>query len=224
MLCQCTCPTQFPMVRVGDNGKYKVGDKLIIFLRILRRHIMVRVGGGWQELSEFLRAKDPCRGAQRCCGDASGGRCSQQSMAATSTATSTTTSSPPHSMAGSQHNGSQGSLSARLGSPLSSMASSSCCLETTLVAPTPSLASMPSTHTTKATVTMIPTRHGQTPAPVTPSQSLLRLASSKSRLALTGPNHRTTKIASSNQRSTPSYRRNFGSISSSASMSWLANN
>lgn len=61
MLCQCTCPTQFPMVRVGNNGKYKVGDKLIIFVRILRRHIMVRVGGGWQELSEFLRVKDPCR-------------------------------------------------------------------------------------------------------------------------------------------------------------------
>lgn len=61
LLRQCTCPTQFPMVRVGDNGKYKVGDKLIIFVRILRRHIMVRVGGGWQELSEFLRAKDPCR-------------------------------------------------------------------------------------------------------------------------------------------------------------------
>lgn len=61
MLLQCTCPTQFPMVRVGENGKYKVGDKLIIFVRILRRHIMVRVGGGWQELSEFLRVKDPCR-------------------------------------------------------------------------------------------------------------------------------------------------------------------
>ena len=60
LLCQCTCATQFPMVRIGD-GKYKVGDKLIIFVRILRRHIMVRVGGGWQELSEFLRQKDPCR-------------------------------------------------------------------------------------------------------------------------------------------------------------------
>jgi hypothetical protein len=63
LLCQCTCPTQFPMVRIGD-GKYKVGDKLIIFVRILRRHIMVRVGGGWQELSEFLRQKDPCRSKQ----------------------------------------------------------------------------------------------------------------------------------------------------------------
>lgn len=51
------------MVRIGD-GKYKVGDKLIIFVRILRRHIMVRVGGGWQELSEFLRQKDPCRAKQ----------------------------------------------------------------------------------------------------------------------------------------------------------------
>lgn len=64
LLCQCTCPTQFPMVRIGD-GKYKVGDKLIIFVRILRRHIMVRVGGGWQELSEFLRQKDPCRTKQQ---------------------------------------------------------------------------------------------------------------------------------------------------------------
>uniref|UniRef100_A0A6G1SJ18 GAS2-like protein 1 n=1 Tax=Aceria tosichella TaxID=561515 RepID=A0A6G1SJ18_9ACAR len=64
LLCQCTCPTQFPMVRIGD-GKYKVGDKLIIFVRILRRHIMVRVGGGWQELSEFLRQKDPCRMKQQ---------------------------------------------------------------------------------------------------------------------------------------------------------------
>lgn len=53
------------MVRVGDNGKYKVGDKLIIFVRILRRHIMVRVGGGWQELSEFLRVKDPCRSSSK---------------------------------------------------------------------------------------------------------------------------------------------------------------
>jgi len=60
LLCECTCATQFPMVRIGD-GKYRVGDKLVIFVRILRRHIMVRVGGGWQELSEFLRQKDPCR-------------------------------------------------------------------------------------------------------------------------------------------------------------------
>ena len=37
----CACPTQFPMVRVGD-GKYRIGDsKILIFVRILRNHVMV---------------------------------------------------------------------------------------------------------------------------------------------------------------------------------------
>ncbi|XP_011144168.1 GAS2-like protein pickled eggs [Harpegnathos saltator] len=57
----CTCPTQFPMIRVSE-GKYRIGDtKVLIFVRILRSHVMVRVGGGWDTLSHYLDKHDPCR-------------------------------------------------------------------------------------------------------------------------------------------------------------------
>lgn len=50
------------MVKIGDDGKYRVGDKTIIYLRILRSNtIMVRVGGGWAEFSEYLSKIDRCR-------------------------------------------------------------------------------------------------------------------------------------------------------------------
>ncbi|XP_015593425.1 GAS2-like protein pickled eggs isoform X2 [Cephus cinctus] len=58
---RCTCPTQFPMIRVSE-GKYRIGDtKVLIFVRILRNHVMVRVGGGWDTLSHYLDKHDPCR-------------------------------------------------------------------------------------------------------------------------------------------------------------------
>ncbi|XP_025837668.1 GAS2-like protein pickled eggs isoform X2 [Agrilus planipennis] len=58
---KCTCPTQFPMIRVSE-GKYRIGDtKVLIFVRILRNHVMVRVGGGWDTLSHYLDKHDPCR-------------------------------------------------------------------------------------------------------------------------------------------------------------------
>uniref|UniRef100_A0A6M2DGF1 Proteinral transcriptional corepressor trfa n=1 Tax=Xenopsylla cheopis TaxID=163159 RepID=A0A6M2DGF1_XENCH len=58
---RCTCPSQFPMVRVSE-GKYRIGDtKVLIFVRILRSHVMVRVGGGWDTLSHYLDKHDPCR-------------------------------------------------------------------------------------------------------------------------------------------------------------------
>ncbi|CAG4931530.1 unnamed protein product [Colias eurytheme] len=58
---RCSCPTQFPMVRVSE-GKYRIGDtKLLIFVRILRSHVMVRVGGGWDTLAHYLDKHDPCR-------------------------------------------------------------------------------------------------------------------------------------------------------------------
>ncbi|XP_044007515.1 GAS2-like protein pickled eggs [Aphidius gifuensis] len=57
----CTCPSQFPMIRVSE-GKYRIGDtKVLIFVRILRSHVMVRVGGGWDTLSHYLDKHDPCR-------------------------------------------------------------------------------------------------------------------------------------------------------------------
>lgn len=58
---KCTCPTQFPMIRVSE-GKYRIGDtKVLIFVRILRSHVMVRVGGGWDTLAHYLDKHDPCR-------------------------------------------------------------------------------------------------------------------------------------------------------------------
>ncbi|KAH9525723.1 hypothetical protein Btru_002199 [Bulinus truncatus] len=58
---RCTCPVQFPMVKVGE-GKYKIGDsRSLIFVRILRNHVMVRVGGGWDTLENYLNKHDPCQ-------------------------------------------------------------------------------------------------------------------------------------------------------------------
>ncbi|EOA93391.1 GAS2-like protein 1, partial [Anas platyrhynchos] len=55
----CTCPSQFPMVKVSE-GKYKVGDSnALIFVRVLRSHVMVRVGGGWDTLEHYLDKHDP---------------------------------------------------------------------------------------------------------------------------------------------------------------------
>ncbi|KAJ7309007.1 hypothetical protein JRQ81_008292 [Phrynocephalus forsythii] len=58
---RCTCPVQFSMVKVSE-GKYRVGDSsTLIFVRILRKHVMVRVGGGWDTLEHYLDKHDPCR-------------------------------------------------------------------------------------------------------------------------------------------------------------------
>ncbi|XP_062363329.1 GAS2-like protein 2 [Cinclus cinclus] len=57
----CTCPVQFPMIKISE-GKYRVGDSdTLIFVRILREHVMVRVGGGWDTLEHYLDKHDPCR-------------------------------------------------------------------------------------------------------------------------------------------------------------------
>ncbi|KAG9282060.1 GAS2-like protein 2 [Astyanax mexicanus] len=61
LISRCTCPTQFPMVKISE-GKYRVGDSsTLIFVRILRNHVMVRVGGGWDTLEHYLDKHDPCR-------------------------------------------------------------------------------------------------------------------------------------------------------------------
>ncbi|KAG7314573.1 hypothetical protein KOW79_021876 [Hemibagrus wyckioides] len=61
LVSRCTCPSQFPMVKISE-GKYRVGDSnTIIFVRILRNHVMVRVGGGWDTLEHYLDKHDPCR-------------------------------------------------------------------------------------------------------------------------------------------------------------------
>ncbi|KAG7279501.1 hypothetical protein CRUP_035887 [Coryphaenoides rupestris] len=61
ILGRCSCPGQFPMTKVSE-GKYKVGDSsALIFIRVLRTHVMVRVGGGWDTLEHYLDKHDPCR-------------------------------------------------------------------------------------------------------------------------------------------------------------------
>ncbi|KAL0979353.1 hypothetical protein UPYG_G00184030 [Umbra pygmaea] len=61
ILGRCSCPAQFPMTKVSE-GKYKVGDSsALIFIRVLRTHVMVRVGGGWDTLEHYLDKHDPCR-------------------------------------------------------------------------------------------------------------------------------------------------------------------
>ncbi|XP_049715924.1 GAS2-like protein 2 [Elephas maximus indicus] len=61
LVSHCTCPVQFSMVKVSE-GKYRVGDSnTLIFIRILRNHVMVRVGGGWDTLGHYLDKHDPCR-------------------------------------------------------------------------------------------------------------------------------------------------------------------
>ncbi|XP_008072470.1 GAS2-like protein 2 [Carlito syrichta] len=61
LVSHCTCPVQFSMVKMSE-GKYRVGDSnTLIFIRILRNHVMVRVGGGWDTLGHYLDKHDPCR-------------------------------------------------------------------------------------------------------------------------------------------------------------------
>merc|ERR1719229_2057596 len=59
---QCTCRQKFKVFQVGE-GKYRFGDsQKLRLVRILRSTVMVRVGGGWCALDEFLVKNDPCRG------------------------------------------------------------------------------------------------------------------------------------------------------------------
>ncbi|NWX19134.1 GA2L2 protein, partial [Aegotheles bennettii] len=61
LVSRCTCPIQFPMIKISE-GKYRVGDSdTLIFVRVLREHVMVRVGGGWDTLEHYLDKHDPCR-------------------------------------------------------------------------------------------------------------------------------------------------------------------
>ena len=42
---------------MGEKGK-------MCLVRFLNSTVMVRVGGGWQRLDEFLETNDPCRGTR----------------------------------------------------------------------------------------------------------------------------------------------------------------
>ncbi|XGW21562.1 hypothetical protein V3C99_004485 [Haemonchus contortus] len=61
----CSCCQQYKIEKVAD-GHYRFGDTQIKrMVRILRSTVMVRVGGGWEALDEFLSKHDPCRAKGR---------------------------------------------------------------------------------------------------------------------------------------------------------------
>ncbi|NXJ15820.1 growth arrest-specific protein 2 [Cyrtonyx montezumae] len=56
----CKCPNKFCVERLSQ-GRYRVGEK-ILFIRMLHnKHVMVRVGGGWETFAGYLLKHDPCR-------------------------------------------------------------------------------------------------------------------------------------------------------------------
>ncbi|GCB65025.1 hypothetical protein scyTo_0011827, partial [Scyliorhinus torazame] len=56
----CKCPNTFSVERLSQ-GRYRVGEK-ILFIRMLHnKHVMVRVGGGWETFEGYLLKHDPCR-------------------------------------------------------------------------------------------------------------------------------------------------------------------
>uniref|UniRef100_A0A8C2UJZ3 Dystonin n=1 Tax=Chinchilla lanigera TaxID=34839 RepID=A0A8C2UJZ3_CHILA len=70
---KCKCAKRFQVEQIGDN-KYRIlsfftvqfGDsQQLRLVRILRSTVMVRVGGGWMALDEFLVKNDPCRAKGR---------------------------------------------------------------------------------------------------------------------------------------------------------------
>ncbi|XP_065154023.2 growth arrest-specific protein 2 [Paramisgurnus dabryanus] len=56
----CKCPNKFCVER-QSQGRYRVGEK-VLFIRMLHnKHVMVRVGGGWETFESYLLKHDPCR-------------------------------------------------------------------------------------------------------------------------------------------------------------------
>ncbi|KAG5445786.1 Microtubule-actin cross-linking factor 1, isoforms 1/2/3/5 [Clonorchis sinensis] len=57
----CTCHNTYQICKMATD-KYRFGDsQKLRLVRILRSAVMVRVGGGWTTLDEFLAKNDPCR-------------------------------------------------------------------------------------------------------------------------------------------------------------------
>lgn len=57
----CECSRRYDVEQIGE-GRYRFGESQSLRLvRILRSTVMVRVGGGWTTLDEYLIRHDPCR-------------------------------------------------------------------------------------------------------------------------------------------------------------------
>ncbi|XP_044012935.1 growth arrest-specific protein 2-like isoform X2 [Aphidius gifuensis] len=60
-LCQCSEKCSKLKVRKVGEGRYNIAGRNV-FIRLLKgRHMMVRVGGGWDTLEHFLSRHDPCK-------------------------------------------------------------------------------------------------------------------------------------------------------------------
>ncbi|XP_017314834.1 growth arrest-specific protein 2 [Ictalurus punctatus] len=58
----CRCAVRF-CIEKQPKGRYRMGDK-VLYVRMLNdKHVMVRVGGGWETLGTYLLKHDPCRTA-----------------------------------------------------------------------------------------------------------------------------------------------------------------
>ncbi|XP_061410237.1 microtubule-actin cross-linking factor 1-like isoform X2 [Lethenteron reissneri] len=63
----CKCTRRFQVEQIGENKyRFYLGNQFgdsqqLRLVRILRSTVMVRVGGGWMALDEFLVKNDPCR-------------------------------------------------------------------------------------------------------------------------------------------------------------------
>eukprot|EP00117_Sycon_ciliatum_P047511 scpid68346/ scgid33933/ GAS2-like protein 1; Growth arrest-specific protein 2-like 1 len=58
---QCKCGVPYQVIKIGE-GKYLFGPQQTkLFCRVLRNHVMIRVGGGWCQLPTYLEKYDPCR-------------------------------------------------------------------------------------------------------------------------------------------------------------------
>ncbi|KAM9861225.1 growth arrest-specific protein 2 [Aulostomus maculatus] len=57
----CCCSSRF-IVEKQPKGCYRVGDKVLYIRMLNERHVMVRVGGGWETFLSYLQKHDPCRG------------------------------------------------------------------------------------------------------------------------------------------------------------------
>ncbi|XP_061825664.1 growth arrest-specific protein 2 [Nerophis lumbriciformis] len=56
----CRCPSQFHVER-HSQGRYRVGEKMLFIRMLHNKHVMVRVGGGWETFESYLLKHDPCR-------------------------------------------------------------------------------------------------------------------------------------------------------------------
>ncbi|XP_013869049.1 growth arrest-specific protein 2 isoform X2 [Austrofundulus limnaeus] len=56
----CRCTTKFCVER-QSQGRYRVGEKMLFIRMLHNKHVMVRVGGGWETFESYLLKHDPCR-------------------------------------------------------------------------------------------------------------------------------------------------------------------